>query len=206
MPRPALSRSTPVGPLSAYARMLAGEDYAPADPELKERRLRARSLAAKLNRTKPAKHRKRRKLIIRLLGSVGENVVIHSLFNCDYGINIHVGENFYANSGCVILDAAEVRIGDNCLLGPQVGIYTAQHPLDPRLRRKGTESARPVIIGNDCWIGGHATILPGVHLGNNVIVAAGAVVTRSFGDDVIIGGNPARIIRTIAESSYERDR
>ena len=103
----------------------------------------------------------------------------------------------YANFGGVILDVAEVNIGDNCLLAPQVGIYTATHPIDPIERIRGLEYAKPITIGDNCWVGGHATINPGVELGNNVIVGAGSVVTKSFGSNVVIGGNPARILRTI---------
>ncbi|OXX25946.1 sugar O-acetyltransferase, partial [Vibrio sp. V06_P1A73T115] len=112
-------------------------------------------------------------------------------------VNIHVGENFYANFGCVILDVAEVRIGNNCFIAPQVGIYTATHPTDPIQRNSGLEYGKSVVIGHNCWIGGHATINPGVTLGNNVVVASGAVVTKSFGDNVVIGGNPAKVIKEI---------
>ena len=137
------------------------------------------------------------KLIQRWAGSVGENACIASPFNCDDGFNARVGDHFYANYNCMILNETDVRIGRHALLGPQVGIYTAIHPFDPAARACGAESARPVSIGNHCWIGGHATILPGVTLGNNVIVGAGAVVTRSFGDNLVIAGNPAKVVRPL---------
>ena len=137
------------------------------------------------------------KLIQRRAGSVGENACIASPFNCDDGSNARVGDHFYANYNCMILNETDVRIGRHALLGPQVGIYTAIHPFDPAARACGAESARPVSIGNHCWIGGHATILPGVTLGNNVIVGAGAVVTRSFGDNLVIAGNPAKVVRPL---------
>ena len=108
-----------------------------------------------------------------------------------------MGENFYANFNCVILDAAKVTIGDNCMIAPQVGIYTATHPIDPTSRQTGIEFAKPITLGHNCWIGGMAVINPGVTLGNNVVVASGAVVTKSFGDNVVIGGNPAKIIKHI---------
>ena len=136
------------------------------------------------------------KLIQRWAGSGGENACIASLFNCDDGSNARVGDHFYANYNCMILNETDVRIGRHALLGPQVGIYTAIHPFDPAARACGAESARPVSIGNHCWIG-HATILPGVTLGNNVIVGAGAVVTRSFGDNLVIAGNPAKVVRPL---------
>ncbi|AZG74776.1 sugar O-acetyltransferase [Shewanella livingstonensis] len=179
-------------------KMLSGEYYDPGDAELVALRLKARLLTETLNQTSVSDADKRVNIVKSLFGSTGRSIHIESSFNCDYGVNIHVGENFYANFGCVILDVAEVRIGDNCLIAPQVGIYTATHPLDPIKRNSGVEYGKPVTIGHNCWIGGHATINPGVTLGNNVVVASGAVVTKSFGDNVVIGGNPARVIKEIA--------
>ncbi|ENM3829329.1 sugar O-acetyltransferase [Vibrio cholerae] len=178
-------------------KMLSGEYYDPSDAELVKLRLEARLLAEKLNQTSVNCPDKRVEIIKSLLGSTGSSIHIESTFNCDYGLNIHVGENFYANFGCVILDVAEVRIGDNCFIAPQVGIYTATHPIDPVQRNSGLEFGKPIRIGNNCWIGGHATINPGVTLGDNVVVASGAVVTKSFGSNVVIGGNPARVLKEI---------
>lgn len=178
-------------------KMLSGEHYDPSDPELVKLRLEARLLTEKLNQTSASCPDKRVKIIKSLLGSTGNSIHIESAFNCDYGLNIHVGENFYANFGCVILDVTEVRIGDNCFIAPQVGIYTATHPIDPIQRNSGLEFGKPIRIGNNCWIGGHATINPGVTLGDNVVVASGAVVTKSFGNNVVIGGNPARVLKEI---------
>jgi len=118
-------------------------------------------------------------------------------FRCDYGKNIHVGDNFYANFGCVILDVCPVRIGKNCFLAPNVGIYTATHPIRAEERYLGLEYGAPITIGDNCWIGGNSVINPGVTLGNNVVVGSGSVVTKSFGDNVVIAGNPARIIREL---------
>ncbi|NNO00236.1 sugar O-acetyltransferase [Vibrio sp. B1-2] len=178
-------------------KMLSGEYYDPSDAELVKLRLEARLLTEKLNQTSVSCPDKRTEIVKSLLGSTGNSIHIESTFNCDYGLNIHVGENFYANFGCVILDVAEVRIGENCFIAPQVGIYTATHPIDPIQRNSGLEFAKPIRIGNNCWIGGHATINPGVTLGDNVVVASGAVVTKSFGSDVVIGGNPARVLKAI---------
>ncbi|EGR1129952.1 sugar O-acetyltransferase [Vibrio cholerae] len=178
-------------------KMLSGEYYDPSDAELVKLRLEARLLTEKLNQTSVSCPDKRVEIIKSLLGSTGNSIHIESTFNCDYGLNIHVGENFYANFGCVILDVAEVRIGDNCFIAPQVGIYTATHPIDPIQRNSGLEFGKPIRIGNNCWIGGHATINPGVTLGDNVVVASGAVVTKSFGSNVVIGGNPARVLKAI---------
>lgn len=178
-------------------KMLSGALYEPSDEELVSLRMKARLLTQGLNSTSVEFRHKRIELIKRLFGTTGERIYIESSFNCDYGVNIHVGENFYANFGCVILDVATVTFGDNCLLAPQVGIYTATHPINPIERNQGLELAKPITIGDNCWIGGHAVINPGVTLGNNVVVGSGAVVTKSFGDNVIIGGNPAKVIKTI---------
>jgi maltose O-acetyltransferase len=177
--------------------MLAGALYEPWDPELVALRRAARLAVEAYNHTSTDDREERVQRIKALFGSTGDSVHIEPNFRCDYGVNIHVGENFFANFDCVILDCAEVRIGKNCLIAPQVGIYTATHPLDPVQRSSGRELAAPITIGDDCWIGGHATINPGVTLGNNVVVAAGAVVTRSFGDNVVLAGVPARVIRTL---------
>ncbi|GGA76559.1 maltose O-acetyltransferase [Neiella marina] len=182
---------------SEFEKMLNGEYYNPFDPELTALRKNARELFERLNQTSMGELSKRTKIIKSLFGSTGKRIYVESNFRCDYGVNIHVGENFYANFDCVILDVAEVRIGDNCLMAPQVGIYTPGHPLDRQERVSGLEFGLPITIGNDCWIGGHAVINPGVTLGDNVVVASGAVVTKSFGDNVVIGGNPARVLKQL---------
>lgn len=183
--------------MSEKQKMLAGQYYDPGDKELTNARLEAKIITEMLNSTSAQLNEKRVDLLKQLFAETGKNIHVESTFNCDYGFNIHVGENFYANFGCVILDAAKVQIGNNCLLAPQVGIYTATHPLDPIERNSGQELAKPITIGDNCWIGGHAVINPGVILGNNVVVASGAVVTKSFGDNVVIGGNPAKVIKTL---------
>lgn len=179
-------------------KMLKGQMYCDKDPELVKMRTEARLLTEKFNRTSIEELEKRTEILKELFGGCGEHIYIEPTFNCDYGKNIYVGENFYANYNCVFLDVCEIRIGKNCFVAPQVGIYTATHPVDPVQRcEKGVEYGKPITIGDNCWIGGHATINPGVTLGNNVVVASGAVVTKSFGDNVVIGGNPARILRKI---------
>lgn len=179
-------------------KMLSGQMYCDWDPELVEMRKRARLLTEEYNKASIAQPDKRTKILRELLGSCGERVYIEPTFNCDYGKNIYIGENFYANYNCVFLDVCEIRIGKNCLVAPQVGIYTATHPIDPVQRcDERVEFGKPITIGDNCWIGGHATINPGVTLGNNVVVASGAVVTKSFGDNVIIAGNPAKVIRDV---------
>ena len=180
-------------------KMLASELYNPSDEELVKLRYNARILTEKFNKTSVADIEDRDDILKQLFGSTGIQIYIEPTFNCDYGCNIHVGENFYANYNCVILDVCKVTIGKNCMIAPQVGIYTATHPIKASKRYLGLELGKPVTIGDNCWIGGNATINPGVSLGNNVVVASGAVVTKSFGDNVVIGGNPARILKTIEE-------
>ncbi|MGL6116236.1 sugar O-acetyltransferase [Plesiomonas sp.] len=183
--------------LSEKEKMLSGLYYDASDSELVNLRLLARENVA-MFMSIPAENKNGRAAVInRLLGSTRENFHIESGFQCDYGINIHIGNNFYANFNCVILDCASVTIGDDCMLGPQVGIYTATHPIDPIERKDGKEFAKPIFIGNNCWVGGHAVINPGVTLGNNVVVSSGSVVTKSFGDNVVVVGNPAKVIKHI---------
>ncbi len=172
-------------------KMLAGENYSAADPELTVQRAHARRLSRIYN------DQPDHKILTKLLGSCPDEVTIEPDFKCDYGSNIHLGENFYANFDLTILDVCEVRIGNHCLIGPNVGIYTASHPIDRIERRSGAEFGASITIGDDCWIGGHAVINPGVTLGDNVIVASGAVVTKSFGDNVLLAGVPAQVIKKL---------
>ncbi|EPB6719290.1 sugar O-acetyltransferase [Vibrio fluvialis] len=183
--------------MNEFKKMVTGEIYDPADTELKAMRASARKKLDRFNRSQSDEQALQERIITELFGAAGSNISVNRHFHCDYGVNIKVGNNFYTNYDCIILDCAEVIIGDDCLIGPQVGLYTACHPLDPVERASGKEFAKPITIGNNCWIGGHATINPGVTLGNNVVVASGAVVTKSFGDNVVIAGNPARVIKSL---------
>lgn len=181
-------------------KMLSGAYYRADDTELIELRKQARLLFEKYNKTSITQEKQRYEILKNLLGSMGQQIFIEPNFRCDYGCNIHVGENFYANFDCVILDCAKVTIGKNCLLAPGVNIYTATHPIEAPLRQALLENAKPVTIGDDCWIGGNAVINPGVTLGDRVVVASGSVVTKSFKEDVVIGGNPARILKEIGQN------
>lgn len=182
---------------SEKEKMLNGELYYAADPQLVQERLNARRLTRLYNETLETDEDKRKKLLKELFGSNGENIYVEPTFRCDYGYNIHVGENFYANFDCIFLDVCEIRIGDNCFIAPGVHIYTATHPLDPNERIAGTEYGIPVSIGNNVWIGGRAVINPGVKIGNNVVIASSAVITKDVQDNVVVGGNPAKIIKRL---------
>lgn len=185
--------------MTEYEKMISGQMYNPLDKHLMKLRQFAREQIYKFNTNKPKSLKKRTKILKKLFGSTGKNIYIEPNLRVDYGCNIHVGENFYANFDCIILDVAPVRIGKNCMFAPNVKILTATHPIDAQERISCIEYAQPITIGDNCWLGAGAMILPNVSLGNNVVVAAGAVVTRSFGDNVVIGGCPARVLRELKE-------
>ncbi|MGE8205081.1 maltose O-acetyltransferase [Heyndrickxia sp. NPDC080065] len=178
-------------------KMILGELYVASDSELVEDRLAARKMTREFNLTLETELEKRTAILKDLFGTIGNSIYIEPSFKCDYGYNIHVGNNFYANFDCVFLDVCPVHIGDNCMLAPGVHIYTATHPLDPTERNSGLEYGKPVTIGNNVWIGGRSVINPGVTIGNNVVVASGSVVTKDVPDNVVVGGNPARLIKEI---------
>lgn len=178
-----------------WIKMLNGEIYEATNSEFLEGLLETRARLWEFNNLNPREIEKQHSIIRNLLGSHGENLTINQPFRCDYGCNIHIGENFFANFNLTILDEARVEIGDNAFIGPNVSIFTACHPLDPQQRNTGVEWAEPVKIGDNVWIGGCVTILPGVSVGDNVVIGAGSVVTRDIPSDVVVGGNPARIIK-----------
>ena len=178
-------------------KMLAGEPFCSLDPDLLVEIRRARRLTRLINATTEEQETEREALIRQLFGKVGSKVAINPPFTCDLGYNIHVGENFFANYDCTILDHGGVYIGDNCMLAPKVCIYTIGHPEEPEGRAVSTAYCKPVHIGNDVWVGGSAIILPGVTVGNNVIIAAGSIVTKNIPDNVVVGGNPAKIIKEL---------
>lgn len=179
------------------AKMIAGEMYHPLDEKLTKERMTAQRLTRIYNQTGTEDDQKRYQLLTDLLGSTGKQIVVEPVFRCDYGYNIHVGENFYAKFNCVILDACPVYIGDNCMMGPAVQIYTSAHPLDASERNSGKEYGQSIRIGDNVWIGGGAIINPGVSIGDNVVIASGSVVTKSVGSNVVVGGNAAKVIREL---------
>lgn len=178
-------------------KMLGGELYLAYDPVLVEERKRAKRLLKQYNDSPPHDAAGRLAVLKQLFGTIGSRIEVEPSFYCDYGHNIHVGENFYANTQCVILDCAAVTIGANVFLAPGVHIYTATHPLDPETRNSGLEAAHPVQIGDNVWIGGGAIINPGVSIGAGSTIGAGSVVTRDIPADVLAVGNPCRVIRAL---------
>ena len=177
--------------------MLAGELYRPLDGELHSLHLRAEKIFAKYNKIPANKPEKREKVIKTLFGKTGDKIKVETPFYCDYGFNIEVGDNFFANYGCVILDVNKVKIGKNCFLAPNVSIYSATHPVKAEERYNGVEYGFPVTIGDNCWIGGNAVICPNVTIGDNVVVGAGSVVVKDVPSNVVVAGNPAKIIKTL---------
>ncbi len=182
---------------SERQKMLDGELYDPRDLELVAARTAAREMLGLLNGTAAVPPDARLGLLYQLFGRAGDGLWVEPPFFCDYGSNIHVGDQVYLNFNCVILDPAQVRIGSRTLLGPSVHIYTATHPLLAAERRTGLELACPVTIGDDVWVGGNAVILPGVTIGSRSTIGAGSVVTSDIPDDVLAFGNPCRIVRTL---------
>jgi len=181
---------------SEKEKMLNGEFYNPLDPELIKEKTEARRLTRLFNESVDD-NKKMDVIKEQLFGSTGKNIYVEAPFRCDYGYNIHVKENVFLNFDCVFLDICEIRIGENCLIGPGVHIYTATHSIHPFQREAGTGYGMPVNIGNNVWVGGGAIINPGVTIGNNVVIASGAVVTKDVPDNVVVGGNPAKFIKHI---------
>jgi maltose O-acetyltransferase len=176
---------------------------------LPEERKAVRVKIREYNMLEPGDRDSRNDLIREILGKTGKELFIEVPFRCDYGYNIEVGENFYANFNLVILDVAKVKIGDNVMMAPNVAIYTAGHPVHPVSRNSGYEYGIPITIGNNVWIGGNVVINPGVNIGENVIIGAGSVVTKDIPANMIAVGNPCRSIKEITEEDrkyYYKDR
>jgi maltose O-acetyltransferase len=177
---------------SQREKMKAGEWYTCIDPELEQLRWRAREGVHQHNTLPPAQRANIGEKLAALFATLSDGVLIEAPFHCPYGINISLGKGVYMNAGCVILDTAAVTIGQSTMLGPNVQIYCAEHHKDRAKRKAGLEIAKPVVIGEDVWIGGGAIIMPGVTIGNGAIVGAGSVVTRDVRPGATVIGNPAR--------------
>lgn len=185
-------------------KMLSGELYKSFDAELLAERQRAKEIVFRYNSLQPSMIEERNELLKSLFGSVKGNFFIEPPFRCDYGCNIEIGENFYANYNLVILDCAKVTIGDNVLIGPNVGIYTAGHPLHFELRNEEWEFACSITIEDNVWIGGNVVLNPGVTVGRNSVVGSGSVVTKDIPANVVAAGNPCRVIREITDADKRR--
>ena len=183
--------------MTEVEKMRAGLEYCYDDDEVDALKERAIIWCQKFNALDPLNFEGQTAMLKENLGSMGEHVWLAKTFNCDNGKNIHIGDNFTGNYNITMLDIREITIGDNVMIGPNTLITTVNHPLSPKGRRAHLGIAKPVRIGNDVWIGGNCTILPGVTIGNNVVVAAGAVVTKDIPDNCVVGGVPARKIKDI---------
>lgn len=169
------------------------------DKEIVEARLKCADLCFEFNQCKPSDTNKQRDILERIFNQVNKNITITAPFYCDYGFNIAIGENFYTNHNCTILDAAKVTIGDNVFIAPNCVITTASHPIDKKQRQQGLEFAAPITIGNDVWIGANVTILPGVTIGDGTIIGAGSVVNQDMPSNVIGVGTPCKVMRNITD-------
>ncbi|MDE7180959.1 MAG: sugar O-acetyltransferase [Muribaculaceae bacterium] len=186
-----------------WRKMLGGELYDATHPLLIERLRRTRDLLWEFNAVRPSDEERMRDILRNLLGHTGRHFHFNQPFRCDYGENIRIGENFFANFNLTILDEAPVTIGDNVFIGPNVSIYTACHPLDAPTRNKAIEWAEPVTIGNNVWIGGSVTIVPGVTIGDDCVIAAGSVVTKDVEPGTLVAGNPARFKKRLTPGDTE---
>lgn len=187
-----------------YQQMLAGELYFASDIFPENSSLEGKKLAQKINSLPIENKEEIVALEKKLFGKTGNSVYVNPPLYVDYGRHIEIGNNFYANMDCIFLDVNKIIIGDNVMVGPRVSFYTAGHPTDAEIRIKDLEFGLPIVIEDNVWIGGSASILPGVTVGKNSIVAAGAVVTKDVPHDTIVGGNPARVIRNIGEKDKEK--
>ncbi|MGI6685210.1 MAG: sugar O-acetyltransferase [Bacillota bacterium] len=180
-------------------KMLQGKLYQAFDEELFRDRQSAKEMVFKFNSLPPGEIEVRNAIIKKLFGKVSGDFLIEPPFHCDYGYNITIGKNFYANNNCIILDCAPVTIGDNVLLGPNVGIFTAGHPIHFEVRNYGLEYALPIRIGNNVWLGGGVIVNPGVNIGDNVVIGSGSIVTKDIPANSLAVGNPCKVMRKITE-------
>lgn len=178
--------------------------YDANDAALAQARATAKDLCYDYNQLRPSNANQQQTILEQLLGQTGANPQIVAPFWCDYGRNITIGENFYANHNLVILDAAKVTFGDNVFIGPNCGFYTAGHPIDAERRNQGLEFAKPITIGNNVWIGGGVHIMPGVAIGDNAVIGGGSIVVKDIPANSVAVGNPCKAIRTITAADREK--
>ncbi len=187
--------------MSGRNKMMSGQWYdANYDSELVEERLKAQTLYHEYNQLNPSDTANKNKILSKLLGYETKNVDISAPFYCDYGYNIEFGKNVFVNLSCYFMDGGKITIGDHCFIGPFTGFYTANHPSDVESRNKGMEQALPIVVGNNCWLGANVSVMPGVRIGDNCVIAAGSVVTKDIPDNSMVAGVPAKVIRQLTET------
>ena len=180
-----------------WEKMIRGEEYDATHEGLRDLLKQTRMKLWRFNNLRPDQLDEMQEILRSLFGKIGKRFIINQPFRCDYGCNIFLGEDCFINFNCTILDEGPVNIGDHAFIGPNVSIYTACHPLEPVKRNEFIEWAEPVTIGNNVWIGGDVSILPGVTIGDNVVIGAGSVVTKNVPSDKVVGGNPAKILKEL---------
>ncbi len=185
-----------------FSRMISGEYY-DSSSAVHKHILSCHKILERYNALSTAEHDKRLGLLRQFMGHIGEGTIVVAPFHCDYGVNISIGQGCFINYDCVFLDSASILLGNHVFVGPQVGIYTPIHPIDATLRSLGREMANPVVIGDNVWIGGHATICPGVSIGDDAVIGAGSVVTSNIPPHNIAVGNPCHILRAITDTERE---
>jgi len=184
-------------------KMKNGMLYVDTGEGLDEERKRCKELLYDYNNTRPSEEVKRKQLLKELLGDMGEEIWIEPPVHMAYGTNVHIGNHFYANFNLVIVDDIDVYIGEHVMIAPNVTITPTGHPVDPEIRKPGTQFSIPVRIGNDVWIGSNVVILPGVNIGDNSVIGAGSVVTQDIPENVVAVGNPCHVLRKINERDKE---
>ena len=180
-------------------KMIAGKPYMDSGKQLAGERERAKEFIFDFNSSHPKEYEKRNDIIRKLFGKTKGSFYIEPPFRCDYGYNISIGENFYSNYNCIILDCAKVTIGDNVFFAPNVGLYTAGHPIHHEIRNTGIEYAFPITIGDNVWLGGGVIVTPGIAIGDNAVIGAGSVVTKDIPANVVAAGNPCKVLREITD-------
>lgn len=189
--------------MSEKERMLAGRLYRAQGEELRAIRQKGQELVGSFNATTEKERQYRTQLLTELFDKVAGDIYMQPTLRVDYGKNITIGNHFYANFDCIMIDIAAITIGDNVMFGPRVCLYTAGHPIDPTVRNNGLEFGKPITIGNNVWIGGSVVVNPGVKIGDNVIIGSGSVVTKDIPANTIAVGNPCRVSRNITQKDKE---